>query len=77
MSTISLDLDEETTERLEKLAREQGRDLQTILHEAIIDRLEELEDYPIVMERMSRPEATIPHEEVLGQLGLTDSADVS
>ena len=45
------------------------------MREAIIGRLEELEDYYVVKERTSKPYKTVPHEEVLRRLGLSDNAD--
>jgi hypothetical protein len=45
------------------------------MRDAIIDRLEELEDYYVVRERLSQPYETSPREEVLRQLGLSDVAD--
>ena len=50
------------------------------MREAIIDRLEELEDYYVVKERTSQPyetipHETIPHEEVRRRLGFNDADD--
>jgi predicted DNA-binding protein len=75
MKTLSIRIDDEVKTRWEQLAKAHGLNPSQHMREAIIDRLEELEDYYAVKERTSKPYETIPHEEVLRQLGLTDIAD--
>lgn len=75
MSTLSIEIDGELQSRWEELAKKHGLDPQQQITDAIVDRLEELEDYYVVQERLSKPYETIPHEEVLRRLGLNDHAD--
>lgn len=75
MKTLSIRIDDEIKSRWEQLAKEHGLNPSQHMRAAIIDRLEELEDYYVVKERLSKPYKTIPHEEVLRQLGLNDVAD--
>lgn len=77
MDTLSVEIDGELKARWDELARQHGLDPTQQITAAIIDRLEELEDYYVVKERLSRPYETIPHEEVLSRLGLNDHADES
>ncbi|RYE78655.1 MAG: anti-toxin [Hyphomicrobiales bacterium] len=77
MSTLSIEIDGELQSRWEELAKKHGLDPQQQITDAIIDRLEELEDYYLVKDRLSGPYETIPHEEVLRRLGLSDHADES
>jgi predicted DNA-binding protein len=75
MKTVSIRIDEEVKARWEQLAREHGLNPSQHMREAIIDRLEELEDYYVVKERLSKPYKTIPHEQVWKELGFSDNAD--
>jgi predicted DNA-binding protein len=77
MKTLSIRIDEDVKTRWEQLARAHGLNPSQHMREAIIDRLEELEDYYVVKERTSQPYTTIPHEEVLKLLGLDDVDDAS
>jgi predicted DNA-binding protein len=75
MKTLSIRIDDEIKSRWEQLAKEHGLNPSQHMREAIINRLEELEDFYVVRERLSKPYKTIPHEEVLKQLGLSDVGD--
>jgi predicted DNA-binding protein len=75
MKTLSIRIDEEVKARWEQLAKAHGLNPSQHMREAIIDRLEELEDYYVVKERTSKPYETIPHEEVWRRLGFSDSDD--
>lgn len=77
MKTVSVRVDDDIKLRWAELAKAHGLNPSQHMRDAIVDRLEELEDYYVVMERTSKPYETIPHEEVLRRLGLTDSADQS
>lgn len=77
MDTLSVEIDGELKARWDELARKYGLDPQQQITDAIVDRLEELEDFYVVKERLSRPYETIPHAEVLRRLGLKDHADES
>ena len=73
MSTLSIEIDGELQSRWEELAKKHGLDPRQQMTDAIIDRLEELEDYYVVKERTSGPYETIPDEEVWKILGLGDA----
>jgi RHH-type transcriptional regulator, rel operon repressor / antitoxin RelB len=75
MKTLSIRIDDEIKARWEQLAKAHGLNPSQHMRDAIIDRLEELEDYYVVKERLSKPYETIPHEDVVKQLGLNDLAD--
>lgn len=75
MKTLSIRIDDEVKARWEELAKAHGLNPSQHMRDAIIDRLEELEEYYVVMERVSKPYETIPHEEILKQFGLNDVAD--
>lgn len=75
MKTLSIRIDDEVKARWEQLAKEHGLNPSQHMRAAIIDRLEELEDYYVVKERLSKPYKTIPHEEVWRSLGFSESDD--
>jgi RHH-type rel operon transcriptional repressor/antitoxin RelB len=75
MKTLSIRIDDEIKARWEELAKTHGLNPSQHMRNAIIDRLEELEDYYVVKKRLSKPYKTIPHEQLLRQLGLSDVAD--
>ena len=75
MKTLSIRIDDDIKQRWNQLAQAHGLNPSQHMRAAIIDRLEELEDYYVVRERLEQPYKTIPHEEVLRQLGLSDVVD--
>ncbi len=75
MKTLSIRIDDDIKQRWTQLAQAHGLNPSQHMRAAIIDRLEELEDYYVVRERLEQPYKTIPHEEVLRQLGLSDVVD--
>lgn len=74
MDTLSVEIDGELKARWDELARQHGLDPTQQITAAIIERLEELEDYYVVKERLAKPYETIPDEEVWRILGLDDNA---
>lgn len=72
MGSISIRIDDEIKQRWEKLAAEKGLNASHHIREAIINKLEELEDFYIVKERLSEPFETIPMEEVFRRARLED-----
>lgn len=72
MASISVRIDDDIKARWEKLSSEQGLNTSHLIREAIIDRLEELEDFYIVRQRLSEPYELIPMEEVFKRAGLED-----
>ncbi len=75
MKTVSVRIDDDVKQRWAELAKAHGLNPSQHMRDAIIDRLEELEDYYVVKERLSKPYETIPDDEVWKILGLTPSAD--
>lgn len=65
-------LPKELEDRLDSLAKSLGRTKDECAREAIIEFIEDEEDYRIAVERLKRNEPTIPLEEVKRRLGLDD-----
>jgi RHH-type transcriptional regulator, rel operon repressor / antitoxin RelB len=57
-------------ERLKALASETGRSKTTLAREAIVEYIDDLEDYYLAEARARRNRKTIPLEEVERELGL-------
>jgi RHH-type transcriptional regulator, rel operon repressor / antitoxin RelB len=57
-------------QRWERLAQEHGLNQSQLMREAIIAKLEELEDFYIVEGRLGKAFKPIPNEEVWKRLGL-------
>ena len=77
MKTVSIRVDDEVKARWEQLAKEHGLNPSQHMRAAIAARLEELEDYYIVKERLSEPFTPIPSEEVWKMLGLDEDEDAA
>jgi predicted DNA-binding protein len=75
MKTVSIRIDDEIKSRWEQLAETHGLNPSQHMRNAIIDRLEELEDYYVVKERLSKPFKAIPSEEVWQMLRLNEDED--
>lgn len=58
--------------RLEKLARKTGRSKTFYVREAILQHLEDLEDYYLAVKRLEENLPGVPLEEVERRLGLED-----
>jgi len=69
---LAIRLPEEIEQRLEALARETGRTKTTLAREAILEYIEDLEDFYLAEARARRNRKTIPLDEVERQLGLGD-----
>ncbi len=67
---LALRLDPETEKRLEELARRTGRTKSYYAKRAIIEFLEEEEDYLIAVSRLEKNRPSIPLDEVERRLGL-------
>ena len=74
MSTLSIEIEGELQSRWEQLADKHGLDPKQQITDAILERLEELEDYFVVRERLSDGHQAVPHEEMLRRLGLAGDA---
>ena len=71
---LSVRLPEEVEARLDALARKTGRTKTFYVREAIVEHIEDLEDYFLALERMQNPEGDpVSLEDVIGRLGLVDS----
>jgi len=71
---LAVRLPEEIEKRLEKLAKKTGRTKSYYVRQAILEYLEDMEDYYLAEERLkSFNEAkTIPLEEIMKRYGLED-----
>lgn len=62
----------ELEDRLAEIAESSGRTKDECAAEAILEFIEDKEDYRIAVERLKRNEPTIPLEEIERELGLAD-----
>jgi RHH-type rel operon transcriptional repressor/antitoxin RelB len=69
---IAVRLPPEVERRLEKLARRTGRSKTFYVREAILQHLEDLEDYYLAVQRIEENLPGVPLEEVERRLGLAD-----
>jgi len=69
---IAVRLPPEVEKRLERLARKTGRSKTFYVREAILQHLEDLEDYYLAVQRLEENLPGIPLEEVERRLGLAD-----
>ena len=69
---IAVRLPPEVEKRLERLARRTGRSKTFYVREAILQHLEDLEDYYLAVQRLEENLPSIPLEEVERRLGLAD-----
>jgi predicted DNA-binding protein len=72
MRSLSVRVEDDVKERLERLARVHGLNVSHVLREAIGERVEELEDFYAVSERLARPHRRVPDAEVWAELGRAD-----
>lgn len=71
---LSVRLPEEIETRLEALAQKTGRTKTFYIREAVLEHLEDLEDYYLALERIQKPEGKLVSlEDVITRLGLDDS----
>ncbi len=72
MKSVSVRIDDDIKARWDQLADEHGLNASHLMRQAIIEKLEELEDFYVVRQRLSEPFETIPAEQVWKELGLED-----
>jgi RHH-type rel operon transcriptional repressor/antitoxin RelB len=72
MKTVSVRLDESVKARWERLAEAHGLNQSQLMREAIVEKLEELEDFYTVKARLAAPFTPVPDDEVWKRLGLAD-----
>ena len=71
---LSVRLPEEIEARLDALAQKTGRTKTFYIREAILEHIEDLEDYYLALERIQNPEGNPASlEDVIARLGLVDS----
>lgn len=70
---LSVRLPEDIEARLEALARKTGRTKTFYIREAVLEHLEDLEDYYLALERLQNPEGEpVSLDDVITRLGLVD-----
>ena len=72
MKSVSVRIDDEIKERWDRLSREQGLNPSQLMRQAITDKLEELEDFYVVRQRLGEPFDPIADEDVWKDLGHAD-----
>jgi predicted DNA-binding protein len=70
MKTIQLP--DEIVRRYEDLSRAAGCDTDVYIREALLEKLDDVEDIEIAIERLKNPGRIIPFDEVKKNLGLDD-----
>lgn len=69
---IAVRLPPEVEKRLKKLARKTGRTRTFYVREAILQHLDDLEDYYLAVQRLEENLPGVPLQEVARRLGLED-----
>ncbi|ADD27156.1 DUF6290 family protein [Meiothermus ruber] len=69
---LAIRLPKEIEERLEALAQKTGRSKSYYVRQAILEHLDDLEDYYLALERLEQNLPGIPLDEVERRLGLQD-----
>lgn len=69
---LAVRLPKEIEERLEELARKTGRSKSYYVRQAILEHLDDLEDYYLAVERLEQNLPGIPLDELERRLGLQD-----
>ena len=72
MKTISIRIDETVKQRWDRLAGDYGLNQSQLMREAILDKLEELEDFYVVRERVAVPFEPVSDKDVWANLDLED-----
>lgn len=72
VSMLSIRLPKDVEERLQRLAEKTGRSKSYFARQAIIEFIEDREDYLIALARLERKDPTVPIEELERRLGLED-----
>ncbi|MDP3314870.1 MAG: DUF6290 family protein [Devosia sp.] len=72
---LDLDLSPEVDELLEVMARKAGQTKSEFAVAAILEKLEDMEDYAIALERLRTLGKTLSWEEVTAELDRLDQAD--
>ena len=70
MSMLAIRLDQEVESRLEQLAKKTGRTKTYYAREAILEHLEDMEDYYLAVEVLQNPGKIYSADEAKRELGL-------
>jgi RHH-type rel operon transcriptional repressor/antitoxin RelB len=70
VNMLAIRLDPEIEERLDQLAKKTGRTKTYYAREAILEHLEDMEDYYLAIETLQKPGRIYSREEVKRELGL-------
>jgi len=70
MATVSIRIDDDIKRRLNLMVELTGRSPTSILREAILDKMEELEDHLVVTERLAKPFRSVSDEDVWKEIGI-------
>lgn len=72
MSTITCRVDDDIKHRLDSVVEQLGLNQSKIIRDAVIERLEELEELALLMERIKANRRKRPINELWKELGLDD-----
>lgn len=72
MTSMSIRVDAEIKARWEKLSEEHGLNASHLIRQAIVEKLEELEDFYVVRKRLSEPFEPVRADALWEELGLED-----
>lgn len=72
MKTVSIRIDDDVKQRWDRLADEYGLNQSRLMRDAIVDKLEELEDFYVVKARTNEPFVAIADDEVWKRFALED-----
>lgn len=74
LMALSVRLSADVEARLDALARKTGRTKTFYVREAVLEHLEDLEDYFLALERTENPDGdSVSLEDVIARLGLVDT----
>jgi RHH-type transcriptional regulator, rel operon repressor / antitoxin RelB len=72
MATLSIRIDDGVKDRWATLSKNFGLNQSEIFRQAIVEKLEELEDFYVIKERLSQPFETVSNDDVWKELGIED-----
>ena len=72
MKTLSVRIDDEIKRRLDELTAKHGINRSHVVREALVEKLEELEDFYVARERLGKPYKSVTHEKLMKDAGLAD-----
>ena len=72
MATLSIRIDDDIKSRWNDLAQAHGLNQSELYRQAIVEKLEELEDFYVVRERLSKPFQSVSNDDVWKDLGIAD-----